>query len=180
MQVGKYIQPPLVKESKVKMECKVLDIKSFGDHGGAGQVIFAEILCFHIDEFIVDDKGMIDQTKLPLVARLGGDWYCTARPDNLFQVPKPNKELGIGVDKLPKHIRNSAILTGNHLGQLGNVQTIPAINPAFNDERLKHIFQYYAINPIEMEKEIQLYAKELLDKDKVMEAWQVLLANSND
>ncbi len=180
MQVGKYIIPPLVKESKIKIECKVVDVKSFGNHGGAGQVIFAEALCLHIDESIMDSKGMIDQTKLTLVARLGADWYCAVRPDNLFEVAKPNKELGIGVDQLPKHIRNSSILTGNNLGQLANVQTIPNVDPAFNDEKLKTIFQYYSINPSEMEKEIQFYAKELLEKNKVREAWQVLLANYAD
>ncbi len=180
MQVGKYITPPLVKESKIKIECKVVDVKSFGNHGGAGQVIFAEALCLHIDESIMDSKGMIDQTKLTLVARLGADWYCAVRPDNLFEVAKPNKELGIGVDQLPKHIRNSSILTGNNLGQLANVQTIPTVDPAFNDEKLKTIFQYYSINPNEMEKEIQFYAKELLEKNKVREAWQVLLANYAD
>jgi hypothetical protein len=50
------------------------------------------------------------------------------------------------------------------------------IDPAFEDEKLKNIFQYYAVDPDEMEKELHLYAAELLDKGKVAEAWQVLLA----
>lgn len=179
MQTSTKIKPSLVKESKIKIETKVIDIKSFGKQGGAGQVIFAEILCMHIDESILNDKKMIDQTKLPLVARLGGDWYCAVRLDNLFEIAKPNRNLGIGIDNLPINIRNSAILTGNHLAQLANVQSIPTIDPAFNDEKLKNIFQYYSINPTEMEKEIQLYAKELLDNNKVNEAWQVLLTLSS-
>ena len=179
MQTATKVKPPMVQESKIKMECMVIDIKSFGEHGGAGQVIFAEILCMHIDNAILDEQGMIDQTKLPLVARLGGDWYNAIQPDNLFQVAKPNRNLGIGVDHLPLNIRNSSILTGNNLGQLANVQTMPTIDPNFNDEKLKHIFQYYTTNPIEMEKEIQWYAKELLDDNKINEAWQVLLASSS-
>lgn len=179
MQTSTKIKPPLVKESKIKIETKVIDIKSFGEHGGAGQVIFAEILCIHINESILDDKKMIDQTKLPLVARLGGDWYCAVRPDNLFEIAKPNRNLGIGIDNLPGNIRNSSILTGNHLAQLANVQSIPTIDPAFTDEKLKNIFQYYSINPFEMEKEIQFYAKDLLEKNKVNEAWQVLLTLSS-
>ena len=179
MQPATKVKPPMVQESKIKMECMVIDIKSFGEHGGAGQVIFAEILCMHIDNAILDEQGMIDQTKLPLVARLGGDWYNAIQPDNLFQVAKPNRNLGIGVDHFPLNIRNSSILTGNNLGQLANVQTMPTIDPNFNDEKLKHIFQYYTTNPIEMEKEIQWYAKELLDDNKISEAWQVLLASSS-
>ena len=179
MQMATKIRPPMVQESKIKMECKVIDIKSFGEQGGAGQVIFAEILCMHINDDILDEQGMIDQTKLALVARLGGDWYSAVRPNNLFQVAKPNRSLGIGVDGLPLSIRNSSILTGNNLGQLANVEAVPNINPRFRNEKLQQIFQYYATDPIEMEKEIQWYAKELLDDNKIDEAWQVLLANAS-
>jgi hypothetical protein len=96
---------------------------------------------------------------------------------NLFQVAKPNTELGIGVDALPASIRNSKILTGNNLGQLANVHEMPFIDPAFHDTRLKEIIQYYSINPDDMEKELHVYAKKLLDEGKVREAWQVLLAD---
>jgi hypothetical protein len=119
---------------------------------------------------------MIDQTKLQHVARLGGDWYCKVDPNNLFEVPKPNIQLGIGIDELPASIQRSKILSGNHLGQLANVHEMPFVNPAFHDDKLKNIIQYYSINPDEMENELQLYAKQLLDEGKVGEAWQVLLA----
>ena len=171
------VKPPMVKEAKVKFECKVTEIKSLGNEGGAGQLIFAEVLLMHIDDSILsDDKSMIDPHKLHLVARMGGDWYCVANENNIFQIPKPNTKLGIGVDALPEHIRNSKILTGNHLGMLGNVNEMPAIDPTFSDEKLKNIIQYYSINPDDMEKELQLYAALLLNGGKVYEAWQVLLA----
>ena len=107
---------------------------------------------------------------------LGGDWYCKVNASNLFKVAKPNVKVGIGIDQLPDHIRESKILTGNHLGQLANVYELPIIDPSFQDEKLRHIFQYYSVNPEEMEKELQIYAKQLLETGKVKEAWQVLLA----
>src|SRR5258707_14869391 len=115
----------------------------------------------HIDESILDEKKMIDQRKLHHIARLGGDWYCRVDEHNLFQVEKPNIKLGIGLDALPQQVRNSPILTGNDLGQLGNVHEMPVIDPAFDDERLKNIFKYYAVSPVEMETKLHRYAKEL-------------------
>ncbi len=179
MQPATMIKPPMVKESKVKMECKVLEVKPLGTAGGAGNLIIAEILCMHIDESILNENNMIDQTKLHHVARLGGDWYCKVDETNLFKVPKPNTQLGIGVDALPADIRNSKFLTGNHLGKLANVHEMPFVDPAFNDDRLKNIIQYYSIDPGEMDIELHRYAKELLDAGKVNEAWQVLLADEN-
>jgi flavin reductase (DIM6/NTAB) family NADH-FMN oxidoreductase RutF len=171
------IQPPRVREAKVQMECRVLEVKSLGDIGGAGQLVIAEVICMHVDENILNEEGsMIDQTKLHHIARLGGNWYCMVNESNLFHVPKPNKDLGIGFDALPEGIRHSRILTGNHLAQLANVQELPLINASFDDEQLKNIIQYYSLNPDEMEKELHEYAKQLLDKNKVNEAWQVLLA----
>jgi hypothetical protein len=113
------------------------------------------------------------------VARLGGDWYCKVGAENLFQVKKPNKQLGIGIDALPESIKHSKILSGNHLGQLANVEASPVIETSFDDAHLKNIFQYYSIDPVEMEKEIHLYAAKLLEEGKVSEAWQVLLASEN-
>jgi flavin reductase (DIM6/NTAB) family NADH-FMN oxidoreductase RutF len=174
------VTPPMVKEAKVKLECGVREIKSLGEEGGAGQLVIAEVLVMHVDESILNAEGtMIDQTKLHHIARLGGDWYCRVDASNLFIVEKPNVKLGIGVDALPESIRNSTILTGNNLGQLANVHDLPFVEPSFEDERLKNIFQYYSISPGEMEKELHLYAKELLDNGNVKEAWQVLLAVEN-
>lgn len=174
------VKPPMVKEAKIKLECRVNEVKSMGNEGGAGQLVIAEVLCIHVDESILNaDKTMIDQEKMHHVARLGGDWYCRVNSSNLFKVAKPNTELGIGIDALPESIRNSKILTGNHLGQLANVHAEPLIDPAFEDDRLRNIIGYYAISPAEMEKELHLYAAALLNENKVAEAWQVLLAGEN-
>lgn len=176
-QAAAHVKPPMVKEAKVKLECRVLEIKPLGNEAGAGNLVIAEVICMHVEESILnEDASMIDQRKLHNVARLGGNWYSVVDEHNLFQVPKPNVQLGIGVDALPESIRNSNILTGNNLGMLANVQELPSIDPSFEDVTLKNIFQYYSLTPLEMEKELHIYAKQLLNAGKVQEAWQVLLS----
>ena len=170
------IKPPMVKESKLKMECRVIEVKPLGTEGGAGNLVICEVMRLHIDDSLLDENKKMDQRKINHIARLGGDWYCVVNEQNLFRVAKPNTELGIGVDALPAAIRNSQLLTGNHLGQLANVNEMPVIDPGFDDAHLKQIIQYYSVNPEEMEKELQLYARDLLDKGMVKDAWQVLLA----
>ena len=174
-QTATVVKPPMVKESKIKLECRVLEIKSLGEEGGAGQLVICEILVMHIDDSLLDADKKFDQAKLDLVARLGGDWYCRVNASNLFKVPKPNIRLGIGMDALPESIRTSRILTGNHLGQLANVNELPVVQPSYDDEHLKNIVQYYAVNPFEMESAVHGYAAKLLDENKIEEAWQVLL-----
>ena len=172
------VKPPMVKESKVQLECKVTEIKPLGTEGGAGNLVICEVLVMHIDDSLLDANNKLDQRKINHVARLGGDWYCVVNENNLFQVEKPNTELGIGIDSLPAAIRNSSILSGNNLGQLANVQDLPFIDPTFDDGYLKQIIQYYSINPDEMERELHAYAKKLLDSGKVKDAWQVLLVGA--
>jgi len=171
------VKPPMVKESKAKMECKVIEIKSLGELGGAGNLVICEVLRLHVDDSLLVDNKNFDQARLEHVARLGGDWYCHVSKENLFKVPKPNIKLGIGFDALPESIRNSKILTGNQLGQLANVHEMPVVQPSFDDGHLKNIIQYFSVDPDEMEKELHQYAGKLLEDGKVDEAWQVLLAD---
>lgn len=165
-----------VAESPVQMECKVRDIIETGTEGGAGNLIICEVLVMHINDNILNEKNQIDPHKIDLVARMGGDFYCRASGAAVFEVVKPNTQLGIGVDALPESIRNSNILTGNNLGLLANVHELPFVDATFNDDKLKNIIQYFSINPEEMERELHAYAKELLDSGKVQQAWQILLA----
>ncbi|TCJ17021.1 flavin reductase family protein [Flaviaesturariibacter flavus] len=169
------VRPPMVKEAKAKLECRVLEVKSLGEEGGAGQLVICEVLVVHIDDSLLDADKKIDQKGLDLVARLGGDWYSRVTPESLFTVPKPNTKLGIGIDALPEAIRGSRYLSGNHLGMLANVHESPVVEPAFDDAHLKQIVQYYSLNPADMEREVHSYAARLLDAGKVAEAWQVLL-----
>ena len=170
------VRPPMVKESKAKLECKVLEVKSLGEEGGAGQLVICEVLRLHLDDSLLTEDKKMDQTRLELVARLGGDWYTRVTKESLFQVPKPNVKLGIGFDALPEGVRQSTILTGNHLGMLANVHELPVVEPSFDDEHLKNIIQYFSVSPAEMEKELHTYAAKLLNEGRVGDAWQVLLA----
>jgi flavin reductase (DIM6/NTAB) family NADH-FMN oxidoreductase RutF len=166
----------MVKESPVKMECRVLEIKPLGNEGGAGNLVICEVLCMHIDDSILNKEGtMIDQTKLHHVARLGGDWYCKITPQNLFKVAKPNTKLGIGFDNLPQSILHSNVLTGNHLAQLANVEVVPAIDESFNNMGLTFIEREYKNNSVRRMQELHRLAVKLLDNGLVEDAWQVLL-----
>jgi flavin reductase (DIM6/NTAB) family NADH-FMN oxidoreductase RutF len=119
------IKPFRVAESPVQFECKVIEVKSLGKEGAAGNLVICEILKIHIDNAVLDKDKQIDQTKIDLVARMGGNWYCRAFGDAIFEVKKPLTTCGMGVDTLPDHIRLSKRLTGNHLGMLGNIEKIP-------------------------------------------------------
>jgi flavin reductase (DIM6/NTAB) family NADH-FMN oxidoreductase RutF len=173
------VKPPRVAESPVQFECVVKDIVSLGGGAGAGNLVIAEIKLMHINEAVLDDEGKIDQLKMDHVARLGGDWYCRVTPDNLFMVEKPNRNIGIGVDALPYAIRNSKILTGNNLGQLGNVEKLPSEEEVvgfLKSEEIKEIFDTIIGDSQTREIQLHLKAKQLLDEGRVRDAWMVLLS----
>ena len=172
------IRPPRVAESPVQLECIVKEVKALGDGPGAGNLVIAEIKLMHIDEKILDAEGKIDQLKLEHVARLGGDWYCRVTKDNLFKVAKPVRTVGIGVDSIPYAIRNSKVLTGNNLGQLGNVEALPSNEDAeaySQSPEIKEILDATIGDGQTRELQLHLKAKQLLDEDKVEQAWKVLL-----
>ncbi|MGJ7033682.1 flavin reductase family protein [Niabella hirudinis] len=168
MEPATLIQPPLVKESKAKMECRVLEIKALGSEGGAGNLVICEVLRLHLDAGILNDANRVDQRKLKLVARLGANWYCGT--DQLFEVEKPNTQLGMGIDTLPEPIRNSTVLSGNDLGQLANYTELPAVDPEFSAGELPQLITGPGRTRI-----IHLQAKTLIQSGKLHDAWQVLL-----
>ena len=168
------VRPPMVLESPARMECRVLEVKPLGTQGGAGNLVICEVLRIHLDDSILDESGLPDQRRIQHVARLGGNWYCRVGVGNLFEVEKPNVKLGVGIDALPESIRHSSVLTGNHLGKLGNMHQLPEVDPSFNDPHVRQIFQYYSLNPEEMEREIHQYAARLLDEGRIEDAWQCL------
>jgi hypothetical protein len=160
------------------LECVVNEVISLGKNAGAGNLILAEIKLIHISESVLGPDGNIDQTKTDQVARLGGDWYCRVTRNNLFKVAKPNVKIGIGVDALPHAIRNSRILTGNNLGQLGNLELIPADEAIETYARLpeiKDLLDATIGDSNTRELQLHLKAKQLLDEGRVEEAFMVLL-----
>lgn len=165
------VQPPRVAESPVQMECKVLEVKPLGTEGGAGNLVICEILRIHISEQILDNNGSIDPLKMDQVARMGANWYTRAN-QGLFEVPKPIANQGIGIDKLPEHIRNSEVLTGNDLGMLGNVEGLPG------DEEVNVFVKAYpkiASLPL---KEKHKKAQDYLLEKNVNNAWKILLSHT--
>lgn len=162
------VKPFRVKESPVQIECKVREVIELGDEGGSGNLIISEIVLMHIDDSILDAEGSIDQTKIDLVGRMGGNYYCRAHGESLFEVPKPIRQKGMGVDQLPEKIKTSKILTGNDLGMLANVERIPS------EDELKSYSNLYDL-PTNWEKKQQL-AHKLLCEVKIEEAWRVLLS----
>ena len=175
------IKPFRVKESPVQFECKVIEVKELGDQGGAGNLIICEVVKIHIDEKYIDEKGSINQQKIDLVARMGGNWYCRAHGESLFEIEKPLTALGVGVDKIPEDIRNSEILTGNNLGQLGNIEAIPD-ETEVNEYKLLELSDIYLKNEKSTEslkKALHQHAKDLLNQGNVNDAWKTLLSFNN-
>lgn len=170
-----HVKPYRVAESPVQMECTVRQIIPTGQQGGAGNLVICEVVAMHINDAVLNAEQQIDPHKIDLVARMGFDYYCRASGTAVFEVEKPNSKLGIGFDALPAAVKNSSILSGNNLGQLANVPDLPTVDPAFFDDRVKQIVQYYGISPTEMEQELHRYAKALLQENKIVQAWQVLL-----
>ncbi|WP_438962514.1 flavin reductase family protein [Nonlabens sp.] len=161
------VAPPRVAESPVQFECKVKEIVELGQEGGAGNLIICEVVMVHVNDDILDEEGKIDQVKIDTVARMGGNWYCRSK-DAMFEVPKPLATLGVGVDALPDHARNSDILTGNDLGKLGNVEEVPdrdAVIAFAKAEKLP---------PLSIEEKHQ-QARELILQGNVIDAWKILL-----
>ena len=167
------VKPFRVAESPVQFECKVNEIIALGTEGGAGNLVVCEVLKIHIHETILDENGNIDQHKIDLVARMGGNWYSRANK-GLFEVPKPLTTLGIGVDKIPAFIKESDVFSGNDLGMLGNIEALPT-----NEEVSIFVNQNFDVKGVlssDDEHQIHLKAKEFLEKEEVLSAWKVLLA----
>lgn len=167
------VKPYRVAESPVQLECKVTDIIALGQEGGAGNMIICEVVKFHINEKVLDAKGLIDPEKIDLVARLGGNWYSRAK-EGLFEVEKPLATLGIGVDAIPKFVKESPVFNGNDLGKLGNVEALPT------EEEItifvKQSFEVKSVLSADDELKKHQLAKEYLNKNEVLTAWKVLLS----
>ncbi|MFZ6052956.1 flavin reductase family protein [Halocola ammonii] len=175
------VKPLRVKESPVQLECKVIEVKELGDGGGAGNLVICEVVRMHINEDVLDADGKIDQTKIDLVGRNGGNYYTRAHGEALFEVAKPISRLGIGIDQIPSDIRNSRYLTGNDLGKLGNVEGLPD-ETEVNDYKLMELadlFVEYEDRAAELEVKLHKKAHELLEQEKVEEAWKTLLTFNN-
>ena len=167
------VKPPRVQEAPVQFECKVHDVIALGNQGGAGNLIIAEVVKLHIKETILDADGKMDANKIDAVARMGGNWYNRSR-EGMFEVIKPIKTRGIGVDALPISIKNSTILTGNELGILGNSERIPTMDEVKEYISLK-VEKSFDIQTSTKEN-IHKQAQDMLRKGTILDAFKLLLA----
>lgn len=178
MQKSHLVKPPRVAEAPVQLECIIKEVIPLGEQNGSGNLILAEIKLIHIKEEILDSEGKIDQAKIDLVARLGGDWYCRVTPESLFKVAKPLTTLGIGVDALPAAVRNSKVLTGNDLGMLGNVEVLPSadeIDAISFSANVKDILDATIGDSSTRERELHELAHQLLMVGNVNDALKIVL-----
>lgn len=175
------VKPFRVAESPVQFECKVNEVIELGKEGGAGNLIICEVLKIHIHDEVLDSNGMIDQQKIDLVARMGGDWYSRANAESMFEITKPISTCGIGFDALPVDIKSSKVLSGNNLGHLAGIEKIPD-ETNVNEYKLLELSDLFVSledNPLALEQELHKRAQSLLDENKLEEAWLTLLSFNN-
>lgn len=166
-----HVKPPRVAESPFSFECKVNQIIPLGAEGGAGNLIVCEVVLLHIQDEVLDEQGKINPWKVDAVARMGGDYYCRVQGDSIFTVPKPNEKIGIGIDQLPEAIRNSAVLTGNDLGRLGNIEKLP---DAESIRQFQQSGEWKKSN-LKGVEHLHLLAKKYLHEGSVADALKTLL-----
>jgi flavin reductase (DIM6/NTAB) family NADH-FMN oxidoreductase RutF len=153
------VKPPRVAEAPIQLECIIQEVVTLGEKAGAGNLVLAFIKKIHIKEEVLDANNNIDQAKLDLVARLGGDWYARITEENLFKVEKPNTKLGIGFDQLPIGILTSNLLTNNEKAQLANINMLP-------DDSLK-VKSHFSEATI-------LKIKSALSSQSIQVAWEII------
>ncbi len=167
------VKPYRVAESPVQFECKVNEIVKLGTESGAGNLIICEVVKLHIANEVLNEDSSINQERLDLVARAGGSYYSRAKK-GFFEIPKPLTTLGIGVDNLPEHIKNSMTLTGNDLGMLGNVEALPT--PDEVNEFVKLVGDRYPNIKTVSVREKHKLAHKYLSYGDIESAWRLLLS----
>ena len=167
------VKPFRVAESPIQFECKVNEIIKLGTEGGAGNLVICEVVKLHISDEVLDDQQIIIQEKLDLVSRAGGNYYNRAKK-GFFEIPKPVSSLGIGVDAMPDHVKNSMILTGNDLGMLGNIEALPTKNEV-DDFVIDVSERYPNINQMS-HREKHKIAHNYLSYGDIESAWKLLLS----
>jgi flavin reductase (DIM6/NTAB) family NADH-FMN oxidoreductase RutF len=84
-----FVKAPLIAESPVNMECRVIQIIEFGKPSSSYSLIIGEVLCVHIrEEFYNSETRRVSNLKA--IARLGGeqDLYCLGQ--DTFNMKRPS------------------------------------------------------------------------------------------
>ena len=72
---AKEVSAPLVKESPVNIECKVVEVKKLGTH----DMFIANVLCVHADKKYMDENGRFDLDKARPIVYSHGQYYETGK-----------------------------------------------------------------------------------------------------
>ncbi len=172
------VRPPRVAESPVAFECVVEELIELGQGGGAGNLIICRVVLIHVQTQYLDASGALDTRRLDLVGRMGGSWYTRASGDALFEIPKPLQKRGIGIDQLPESIRNSPVLTGNHLGRLGNVEALPdtaSVAAMRAEPQVAHLLETHKTAPEARFIALHRLAQQFIEQGNTLDALRVLL-----
>ncbi len=172
------VKPPRVAEAPVSFECSVQEVIELANAPGAGNLVLAKIELLHINEKYLNEDGKLDTKKLDLVARMGENWYCHAKGEALFEIPKPLQTKGIGVDQLPEFVKNSTILTGNDIGRLGNLANLPnsdAIQKVKAQSELKQLFEECKGDKRKLQNSLEMLGKNLLENGETEKALKILM-----
>jgi flavin reductase (DIM6/NTAB) family NADH-FMN oxidoreductase RutF len=173
------VRPFRVKEARAQFECKVREVINLGTEGGAGNLVVAEVVRMHFAEEAFGEDGNLDPQKLDLVSRMGQNWYCRAFGDAVFEVAKPGRIVGMGIDSMPESIRSSDVLSGNDLGMLGMQPELPSseeIAEFAQHPNVKELIKNYSKNPKQVDRILHKNAHQLLEAGKTEDAWKMLLA----
>jgi flavin reductase (DIM6/NTAB) family NADH-FMN oxidoreductase RutF len=84
-----FVKAPLIAESPVNMECRVIQIIEFGKPSSSYSLIIGEVQCVHIrEEFYNSETRRVSNLKA--IARLGGeqDLYCLGQ--DTFNMKRPS------------------------------------------------------------------------------------------
>ena len=197
------VKPKRVKESPFQMECKLKEMKSYGEGGASANIAICEVVKFHIAEDIFRD-GIIHPDLIDLAGRMSGNFYCRASGESVFEVEKPTLKKGVGYDCLPDFIKDSDVYTGNNLGKLATIEDIPTyevVDEFISQYQNKDIYSFEATleafyryqrqndfekmlkSSIELKKQnykkykvlLELTAKCALEKDEILFAWKTAL-----
>ena len=171
------VKPPRVGEAPVSFECKVQQTIELAEEPGAGNLIVAQVERIHINENYLTN-GQLDTQKLDLVGRMGGSWYVKASGDALFEIPKPIRTKGIGVDALPKGIRESEVLTGNNLGRLGNLEALPNqadLDAIQQDDEVLMMIKKLGGASEELKNQLHWLAQRILSEGETTKAMALLM-----
>jgi flavin reductase (DIM6/NTAB) family NADH-FMN oxidoreductase RutF len=159
-----------VAESPAHMECKVKDVITLGEYGGAGHLIICEVVRMHVAKEVLTDQNRIDPNKMDLMGRLGRAYYVRCNGPAIHTIVQNYKPVTLGVDQLPDHIKSSPILTGNDLGKLAGQVDLPT------EEEVEEARQIPGVLDAVSDSTAALHylAKTYLDKEEIRKGFSIL------